>query len=72
MKDVEVAIHQATIKCVALGQGQMEPHLQKIADRLNEIGYDGAMSLESVYRPSEGDFEDGFRASISKFKNLYS
>ena len=72
MKDVEVTIHQATIKCVALGEGQMAPHLQKIADRLNEIGYDGAMSLESVFRPSEGDFEDGFRESISTFKKLYA
>ena len=72
MKDVEVTIHQATIKCVALGAGQMAPHLQKIADRLNEIGYDGAMSLESVFRPSEGDFEDGFRESVSMFKTLYS
>ena len=58
--------------CVALGEGQMSPHLQTIADRLNDIGYDGSMSLESVYRPSEGDFEDGFNASITKFKNLYS
>jgi hypothetical protein len=50
----------------------MAPHLQTIADQLNEIGYDGSMSLESVYRPSEGSFEDGFNASISKFKNLFS
>ena len=72
MKDVEVAIHQATIKCVALGEGQMAPHLSKIADRLEEIGYNGSMSLESVYRPDGGDFEDGFNASISKYKELYS
>ena len=50
----------------------MAPHLQTIADRLNEIGYDGAMSLESVFRPSEGNFEDGFRESVSTFKRLYS
>jgi hypothetical protein len=50
----------------------MAPHLQAISDRLNEIGYDGSMSLESVYRPSDGDFEDGFNASIEKFKDLYS
>jgi sugar phosphate isomerase/epimerase len=72
MKDVEVAIHQAKIKCVALGEGQMAPHLQKISERLNQIGYDGSMSLESVYRPTEGNFEDGFNASITKFKSLYS
>ncbi len=72
MKDVEVSIHQATIKCVALGEGQMAPHLSTIAKRLNDIGYKGSMSLESVYRPSGGDFEDGFKASISTFKNLFS
>ena len=72
MKDVEVSIHQATIKCVALGEGQMAPHLSTIAKRLNDIGYKGSMSLESVYRPSGGDFEDGFRASVSTFKNLFS
>ena len=72
MKDVEVAIHQATIKCVALGEGQMAPHLSKISDRLTEIGYEGSMSLESVYRPDGGDFEDGFNASISKYKTFFS
>ena len=72
MKDVEVSIHQATIKCVALGEGQMAPHLSIIAERLNDIEYKGSMSLESVYRPSGGDFEDGFRASVSTFKNLFS
>ena len=72
MKDVEVSIHQAKIRCVPFGEGQMAPHLQTIADRLNEIGYDGSISLESVYRPGEGNFEDGFNASISKFKNLFS
>lgn len=72
MKEVEVSIHQAKIRCVPFGEGQMAPHLQTIADQLNEIGYDGSMSLESVYRPSEGSFEDGFNASISKFKNLFS
>jgi len=46
--------------------------LQAISDRLNEIGYNGSMSLESVYRPSDGDFEDGFNASIERFKDLYS
>ncbi|MBT6982411.1 MAG: sugar phosphate isomerase/epimerase [Candidatus Marinimicrobia bacterium] len=72
MKDVEVSIHQATIKCVALGEGQMAPHLSIIAERLNDIDYKGSMSLESVYRPSGGDFEDGFQASISTFINLFS
>jgi len=72
MKDVNVSIHQASIKCVTLGTGQMAPHLSQIAKKLKEINYQGAMSLESVYRPSNGDFEDGFLSSLNLFKELFS
>ena len=36
MKDVNVAIHQASIKCVALGKGQMAPYLSKLLKRLEK------------------------------------
>ena len=58
MKDVNVAIHQASIKCVALGKGQMAPYLSIIAEKIREMDYKGAISLESVYRPKNGNFED--------------
>ena len=72
MKDVNVAIHQASIKCVALGKGQMAPYLSQIAKKIREIDYKGAISLESVYRPKNGNFEDGFHSSITLFKELFS
>ena len=31
----------------------------------------GVVSLESVYRPEGGTFEDGFRASVGKFKAIF-
>ena len=72
MKDVNVAIHQASIKCVALGKGQMAPYLSQIAEKIREMDYKGAISLESVYRPKNGNFEDGFHSSITLFKELFS
>jgi len=72
MKDVNVAIHQASIKCVALGKGQMAPYLPQIADKIKQMNYKGAISLESVYRPKNGSFEDGFHSSITLFKELFS
>lgn len=72
MKDVNVAIHQASIKCVALGKGQMAPYLSQIAKKIREMDYKGAISLESVYRPKNGSFEDGFHSSITLFKELFS
>ena len=72
MKDVNVAIHQASIKCVALGKGQMAPYLSHIAEKIREMDYKGAISLESVYRPKNGNFEDGFHSSITLFKELFS
>ena len=72
MKDVNVAIHQASIKCVALGKGQMAPYLPQIAEKIKQMNYKGAISLESVYRPKNGSFEDGFHSSITLFKELFS
>ena len=42
-----------------------------IANALKQDGYNGAISYESVYRPENGTFEDGFRASFAKFKEVF-
>lgn len=42
-----------------------------IAEGLRSDGYDGVISLESVYHPGNGDFEAGFRASIGAFTTLF-
>ena len=72
LKDALVDIPKATVDCKALGEGHMAPDLEAIAKALKADNYDGAISLESVYRPDGGSFEDGFRASISTLKRLFA
>ncbi|MCY4019628.1 MAG: sugar phosphate isomerase/epimerase [Chloroflexi bacterium] len=71
IKDVVVEIAKATVTCKELGSGHLGAYLPRIAAALREGGYDGAISLESVYRPPGGTFEDGFRASIGRFQELF-
>ncbi len=71
VKDAIVNIAGARVDQVEVGRGQMAPYLQDIASALDRGGYAGAVSLESVYRPQGGGFEDGFRASTAEFKRLF-
>jgi sugar phosphate isomerase/epimerase len=72
LKDALIDIPKATVDCKALGEGHMAPDLEAIAEALKADNYDGAISLESVYRPDGGSFEDGFRASVSTLKRLFA
>ena len=54
-----------------LGKGQLANQFEPIARALNEDGYDGVVSFESVFHPGNGNFEDGFRMSINEFKRLF-
>ena len=71
IKDVVVNMPQARVDCAPLGEGQMSPYLADMAAALADDSYAGVVSLESVYRPIGGSFEDGFRASIAKFQALF-
>ena len=71
IKDAVVDIPKATVVCKALNTGDMAPYLGDLANALRADHYDGAISLESVYRPQGGSFEDGFRASVSILKELF-
>ncbi|MBT3267726.1 sugar phosphate isomerase/epimerase [Candidatus Poribacteria bacterium] len=71
IKDGRVDIPRASVSCTALGDGDMAPHLAPIADALRSDGYAGVVSLESVYRPDGGTFEDGFLASLDTFRRLF-
>ena len=71
LKDVVTEIAKATISCRPLNSGHMAPYLAQIAAALREDGYDGAISLESVYRLLGGSIEDGFRASVGVLKELF-
>ncbi len=68
LKDAQVDIPRAAVACTQLGDGDMAPHLRGLAEGLRDGGYEGVVSLESVYRPDGGTFEDGFRASVDAFK----
>lgn len=72
LKDSLIDIPRATVQCTALGEGHVAPYLELLAKALKLDGYKGAISLESVYRPAGGTFEDGFRASINTMKRLFS
>ena len=71
IKDAEIDISKATVVCRSLGEGHMGPYLDAIARALREDGYEGVISLESVYRPEGGSFEEGFRSSVEEFKSLF-
>ncbi|MDA2928632.1 sugar phosphate isomerase/epimerase [Acidobacteria bacterium AH-259-O06] len=71
IKDARVDMLKATVEFCELGAGDMAPYLEPLAADLKKDGYQGVISLESVYRPDGGDFEDGFRASVGEFKRLF-
>jgi sugar phosphate isomerase/epimerase len=71
IKDCIVDIPKASVEQCEMGSGQMAPYLGPLAAALKADGYDGVVSLESVYHPQNGTFEDGFRASVGRFKELF-
>ena len=70
LKDGVVNLPAATFDFCAMRQGQMDPYYNDIVDALKRDGYDGAISLESVYTPEDGTREDGFRESLPVFMEL--
>ena len=71
IKDVLVDTPRATLTVKPMGEGQLGPLFAPMAQALREDGYDGVISLESVYHPGNGSFEDGFRQNIGRFKALF-
>ena len=72
IKDVQVDTPRAMLEVKEMGQGQLGPLFQPLADALRADAYDGVISFESVYHPGNGDFEAGFRSSIGLFKKLFA
>ena len=71
IKDVLVDTPRATLEVRRMGEGQLGDLFQPMADALRADGYDGVISFESVYHPGNGNFEDGFRLCIDRFKELF-
>ena len=72
IKDVQVDTPRATLEVRPMGEGQLGPLFQPLADHLRKDSYDGVISLESVYHPGNGDFEAGFRQCIHQFKEHFA
>jgi sugar phosphate isomerase/epimerase len=71
IKDCRVDIPGAAVWQCEMGTAEMAPYLEGIAAGLKEENYDGVVSLESVYHPTDGTYEDGFRASVGRFKEIF-
>lgn len=71
IKDVQVDTPRATLEVRRIGEGQLANDFEPIAGALRVDGYTGVISLESVYHPGNGSFEDGFRLCIGRFKELF-
>ena len=71
IKDAKVNIPHAHVEFCEMGKGDMAPYLDPLANEMKLNNYNGYISLESVYRPDGGSFEDGYRASLPKFKELF-
>ncbi len=72
IKDVKVDTPRATLEVRRMGEGQLAPLFQPIAGALRSDSYDGVISFESVYHPGNGNFEDGFRLCVGRFKSLFA
>ncbi len=72
IKDVKVDTPRATLEVCRMGEGQLAPLFQPIAEALRSDSYDGVISFESVYHPGNGNFEDGFRLCVDQFKSLFA
>ena len=70
LKDGVVNLPAATFDFCVMRQGQMDPYYNDIVSALKRDGYEGAISLESVYTPVGGTREDGFRESLPVFMEL--
>ena len=71
IKDVQVDTPRATLEVRRMGEGQLADQFEPIASALRSDGYDGVVSFESVYHPGNGNYEEGFRLCIDRFKDLF-
>jgi sugar phosphate isomerase/epimerase len=71
IKDSLADIPRARIDFTALGKGAMRPYLPLLAHALRAEGYNGFVSLESIYRTESGDPEESFRASVDALKRTF-
>ena len=72
VKDVQVDTPSATLEVCCMGKGKLAKQYGHISKALRDDEYNGVISLESVYHPGNGNFEDGFRLCVDEFKRLFA
>ncbi|WP_299699236.1 sugar phosphate isomerase/epimerase [uncultured Tateyamaria sp.] len=72
IKDVMVDTPRATLEVRRVGEGQLADQFEPMANAMRDDGYGGVISFESVYHPGNGNFEDGFRLCVDKFKAIFA
>ena len=71
IKDVNVDTPRAMLEVCRMGEGQLANLFQPIASALRADAYDGVISFESVYHSGNGNFEEGFRLCVDRFKAIF-
>ena len=71
IKDLKINTPQAFLKITKIGEGHLGPLLEPIAKALKKDNYQGAISLESIFHFGDNNTENGFRANIEKFKEIF-
>lgn len=71
LKDWTTDLVRSEADAVCMGKGEVGPYLEGIAGALRADDYQGVISLESVYRPDGGTWEDGYRASWPTFQRIF-
>ena len=71
MKDVVVDTPKATLEVRQFGKGALSNQFAPTAAALKTDGYDGVVSLESVFHPGNDSYEEGFRMCVEDFKSVF-
>ncbi len=71
IKDGVANIPEASMHFRALGDGAVGLHLSAIEEGLRRIGYEGYVSMESLFRPTPLDAAAGFRASVGRAQSHF-
>ena len=70
IKDLKFQRKRYTAEFTPMGQGDMAPFFQDIADALKKDHYEGIISLENCYEP-DGNVYQGYLENITLFQEIF-
>lgn len=71
IKDLKVKPHHGKVRSCPVGTGDMAQYWESIAEALKKDQYEGAISMELMYRPKGKDFKAGYFEQVAKFKKIF-